>query len=132
LRLGETERSAARASESKSRSVLDWLDSTERRFNEQTADPKSEASIRALLAGITLGEPDYRGMSPTLADSIGQQLSALQPWFAWLGDLKSLRFERVDANGRDEFRGDFSQGLLRILIRLNDEGRIESAEFAPA
>jgi CubicO group peptidase (beta-lactamase class C family) len=132
LRLGETERSAARASETKSRRALEWLDSTERRFNEQTADPRSEASIRALLAGIRLGEPDYRGMSPTLADSIGQQLSALQPWFAWLGDLKSLRFERVDANGRDEYRGDFSQGFLRILIRLNDEGRIENAEFAPA
>jgi CubicO group peptidase (beta-lactamase class C family) len=132
LRLGETERSAARASETKSSRALEWLDSTERRFNEQTADPRSEASIRALLAGIRLGEPDYRGMSPTLADSIGQQLSALQPWFAWLGDLKSLRFERVDANGRDEYRGDFSQGFLRILIRLNDEGRIENAEFAPA
>ncbi|HUR00081.1 MAG TPA: serine hydrolase domain-containing protein, partial [Gemmatimonadaceae bacterium] len=125
LRIGETERRAVRAGEAKSREILAWLDSTERRFQKQTADPRSEASIRALLTGITRGEPDYLGMSPTLADSIGQQLSALQPWFAWLGDLKSLRFERVDANGRDEYRGEFGQGLLRILIRLNDEGRIE-------
>ena len=70
-------------------------------------------------------------MSPSLADSIGQQLPALSQWFAWLGELKSLRFEKVDANGRDEFRADFTRGPLRILIRLNDEGRIEYAEFAP-
>jgi CubicO group peptidase (beta-lactamase class C family) len=131
LRLGEIERRAARASESRSRNVLDWLNSTERRFKEQTADLRSEASIRVLLSSIKAGEPDYRGMSPALADSIKQQLSALQSWFAWLGNLNSLRFERVDANGRDEYRGDFNQGLLRILIRLNDEGRIESVEFAP-
>ncbi len=130
LRIGEIERRAARASESRSRTILDWVDSTQRRFREQTADPRSEVSIRAMLAAIKAGEPDYRDMSPALADSIGQQLPALQSWFAWLGDLKSLRFERVDANGRDEYRGDFSQGLLRIRIRLNDEGRIESAEFA--
>jgi CubicO group peptidase (beta-lactamase class C family) len=131
LRRGEVERKAVRASESRSRRVLDWLDSTKRRFKEQTAAPGSEASIRALLSAIKAGEPDYRGMSPALADSISQQLAALQSWFAWLGNLNSLRFERVDANGRDEYRGDFSQGLLRIFIRLNDEGRIESAEFAP-
>jgi CubicO group peptidase (beta-lactamase class C family) len=131
LRLGETERRAVRATEAESRKVFAWLDSTERRFREQTADPRSEASIRSLLAGITSGEPHYRGLSPALADSIGQQLSVLRPWFAWLGDLKSLTFERVDANGRDEYRGHFSQGPLRINIRLNADGRIESAEFAP-
>ena len=130
-RLGETERRAVRATEAESRKVFAWLDSTEQRFREQTADPRSEASIRSLLAGITAGEPNYRGMSPALADSIGQQLSALRQWFAWLGDLKSLTFERVDANGRDEYRGDFSQGPLRIIIRLNGDGRVESAEFAP-
>jgi CubicO group peptidase (beta-lactamase class C family) len=130
LYLGETERRAVRTSEAKSRKVLAWLDSTEQRFRDQTSDARSEASIRTLLAGITVGEPDYSGMSPSLADSIGQQLPALRQWFAWLGELKSLRFESVDANGRDEFRGDFTQGPLRIMIRLNDEGRIESAEFA--
>jgi hypothetical protein len=130
-RLGETERRAVRATEAESRKVFAWLDSTEQRFRVQTADPRSEASIRSLLAGITAGEPDYRGMSPALADSIGQQLPALRQWFAWLGDLKSLKFERVDALGRDEYRGDFSQGPLRIIIRLNEDGRVESAEFAP-
>src|SRR3954451_18022433 len=36
LRTRETERGAARASEAKSRQVLSWLVSTERRFEEQT------------------------------------------------------------------------------------------------
>ncbi len=131
LRIGQTERRAVRSSEEKSRKVFAWLDATEQRFAKQTPDPRSEASIRTLLAGITIGEPDYRGMSPALADSIGQQLAALRQWFAWLGELKSLKFERVDANGRDEYRGDFTQGPLRIDIRLNDDGRVEDAEFAP-
>jgi CubicO group peptidase (beta-lactamase class C family) len=130
-RLGGTERRAVRATEAKARKVFAWLDSTEQRFREQTADPASEATIRTLLAGITAGEPDFRGMSPALADSMGQQLPALQQWFVWLGDLKSLTFVRVDANGRDEYRGHFVQGPLRIIIQLNEDGRVESAEFSP-
>ena len=56
--------------------------------------------------------------------------TALRQWFAWLGEMKSLKFERADANGRDEYRGEFTQGPLRIFIRLNEDGRIDSAEFA--
>lgn len=130
-RLGDTERRARRTSESRSRKVFAWLDSTEQRFRTQTADPGSEASIRALLAGIGSGQPNYRDMSPALAESIGQQLPALKQWFDWLGRLESLKFERADANGRDEYRGDFTQGSLRIFLRLNEDGRIESADFAP-
>jgi len=130
-RVGETERRGVRATEAQSRKLFAWLDFTEQRFRKQTADPGSEAAIRTLLAGITTGEPDYRGMSPTLAESLGQQLPALRPWLAWLGELKGLRFERADANGRDEYRGDFDQGPLRIFIRLNEDGRVENAEFAP-
>jgi len=130
-RLGGTEHRAVRATEAKARKVFAWLDSTEQRFREQTADPASETTIRTLLAGITAGEPDYRGMSPALADSMGQQLPALRQWFEWLGALKSLAFVGVDTNGRDEYRGDFVQGRLRIIIQLNEDGRIESAEFSP-
>jgi len=129
--LGETERRAVRANEAQARKVFAWLDSTEQRFREQIADRGSEAAIRTLLAGITTGEPNYRAMSPALAESIGQQLPALREWFAWLGELKGLTFQRVDANGRDEYRGEFSQGPLRIFLRLNENGRIENAEFAP-
>lgn len=130
-RLGETERRAVRATEARSRQVFAWLDSTEHRFREQTAAPGSEAAVRSLLAGITAGEPDDRGLSPALAESIGLQLPALQSWFAWLGDLKALTFVRVDANGRDEYRGDFVQAPLRIFIRLNQDGRVDDAQFAP-
>jgi hypothetical protein len=130
-RLGETERRAVRATEAQTRKLFAWLDFTAQRFREQTAESGSEAAIRTLLAGITAGEPNYRGMSPALAESIGQQLPALRPWLDWLGELKGLRFERVDANGRDEYRGDFAQGPLRIFIRLNEDGRVENAEFAP-
>jgi CubicO group peptidase (beta-lactamase class C family) len=131
LRAGGTERRAARVTEAKSRTVFAWLDTLGRRFREQTPDPGSEAAIRSLLAGISAGEPDYRGMRPTLADSISQQLPALRPWLEWLGSLNGLTFVGVDANGRDEYRGDFAQGRLRINIRLNDEGRVEDAVFAP-
>jgi CubicO group peptidase (beta-lactamase class C family) len=130
-RLGETERRAVRVTEAQSRKVFAWLDSTEQRFHKQSADPGSEAAIRNLIAGITASGPDYRSMSPALAESISQQLPALQQWIEWLGELKGLTFARVDANGRDEYRGDFAQGPLRIFIRLNEDGRVESAEFAP-
>jgi hypothetical protein len=41
-----------------------------------------------LAMGFAAGDPDYRGMSPALADSIGQQLPGLRQWFEWLGDWK--------------------------------------------
>lgn len=131
LRLGETERPAHRTTEARSRKIFAWLDATAQRFREQSADSRTDAAIRTLLAGISAGEPDHGRMSPALADSIGQQLPALRQWFDWLGALKGLTFQRVDANGRDEYRGDFVRGPLRILIRLNEDGRVESAEFAP-
>ncbi|MBP2158730.1 MULTISPECIES: serine hydrolase [Asticcacaulis] len=131
LGVGETERRGMRLTEARSQKVFAWLDSTERRFQAQAASPESEAAVRALLAGITAGKPDYRNMRPALADSISQQLPGLQQWLKWLGELKSLKFVQVDANGRDEYRGEFVQNPLRIFIRLNEDGRVESAEFAP-
>jgi hypothetical protein len=131
LGTGETERHAVRVTETQSQRVFAWLDSTENRFRTQTASPESEAAIRSLLVGITEGKPDYSNMSPTLADSIIQQLPGLQQWLTWLGKMKSLKFERVGANGRDEYRGEFAQGPLRIFVRLNEDGRLEQAEFAP-
>jgi hypothetical protein len=77
------------------------------------------------------GQPAFRIMSPALAESIGQQLPAFRQWFAWSGELKALTFQRVDANGGDEYRGDFAQRALRISIRLNEDSRVENAEFAP-
>jgi CubicO group peptidase (beta-lactamase class C family) len=130
-RLGEAERRAIRATDARSRKIFAWLDFTEQRLAEQTADPRCETSIRTLLAGITAGDPNYRDLSPVLADSLSQQLPALRSWIGWLGELKNLTFERVDTYGRDEFRGDFANGPLRILIRLNADGRVESIEFAP-
>jgi CubicO group peptidase (beta-lactamase class C family) len=130
-RVGEVDRRALRVDAATSRRIFEWLDFTEERFREQTADSRGEAAIRTLLAEVAAGQPNYRGMSPTLAESLSQQVPALRPWFEWLGELKRLQFERVDANGRDEYRGEFAQGALRIFIRLNDAGRIESAEFAP-
>jgi hypothetical protein len=130
-RVGETERQAHRTTDEKSRKIFAWLDSIAQRFRDQSADPRAEAAIRTLLAGISAGDPDRDSMSPALAESIGQQLQALRQWFDWLGELKGLKFQQVDANGRDEYRADFVRGPLRIQIRLNEDGRIEGAEFAP-
>ncbi len=48
---------------------------------------------------------------------------------------KEIRLAEQEMPGlmsiRDEYRGKFAQGTLRILIRLNVDGRTESAEFAP-
>jgi CubicO group peptidase (beta-lactamase class C family) len=131
LDMGETKRGAVRVTEARSQRVFAWLDSTAHRFQTQTASSDSEAAVRTLLSGITAGRPDYRNMKPALADSISQQLPGLQQWLKWLGELKSLKFAHVDANGRDEYLCEFAEGTLRIFIRLNEDGRVESAEFAP-
>jgi hypothetical protein len=70
-------------------------------------------------------------MKPSFADFVRQQLPGLQQHMGNLGALKSLTFNRVAAEGDDQFDADFERGAIRIGVLLGDDGRINGMQFLP-
>ena len=131
LRFDGWERKGRRAEESKSREVLASDERTAQRFKDQKPHPRSESTIRQLLAELVSGKPDYTRMNPQFADVIREQLPGLQKWLSDLGALKSLTFVRAHPEGGDDFDAEFEKGALHIGIGVNDDGRIEGAGVNP-
>jgi hypothetical protein len=48
-----------------------------------------------------------------------------------LGALKSLTFVRVEPSRGDECDAEFANGTMGIVMRLNDDGRIDGAGWQP-
>jgi hypothetical protein len=128
---GDRVRRGVRASESRTAKILAWLDQTRDRFEAQKADPQSESAVRQLIADLSTGKLDYDRMNPRLAERTHQQLTGLTRWLEYLGPMKSLVFKRANETGTDEFHAEFEKGPLKILIRLDEAGRLDAAELAP-
>jgi CubicO group peptidase (beta-lactamase class C family) len=129
--LYESERSGTRVDEARSRQFIASAERTAQRVKDQKPHPGSEAAIREYLAGLVSSKPNYERMLPRFADTTRKRLEGLHYWLLDLGALKSLTFVRVDPEGRDQFDADFEMGALRIGVRLDDDGRIESAGLRP-
>ena len=130
-RLGGRERGGSRAEEARSRRIMASAEQTAQRFKDQKPHPDSESALRLLFAGLASGKPDYERMSPRLAEVTREQLPTLQKDLVELGALKALKFVRVIPEGEDEFDADFENGGLRTSLRMNDEGRVETARLRP-
>jgi CubicO group peptidase (beta-lactamase class C family) len=131
LRLNGWERNGPRIEEAQARQLIGTSEGIAGRLKDQTPLPGSEPAIRALLAGLASGKPDFERMKPSFADFVRQQLPGLQQLMGNLGALKSLRFHRVAAEGDDQFDADFEKGAIRIGVVLGDDGRINGAQFLP-
>jgi len=107
--------------------ALDWSIATEKRLKEQTAAIGSEAMLRALIAGIAIGRPNYDAMTADFAETVRQQLSDLQGGFAALGAVESVSFNRVTPVGADIYNVRFEQGDREFRILLDSDGRIHGA-----
>ncbi len=130
-RFGGWERTGARADESVTRQVFAAMDQAARRFKQQQPAAGSETAIRKLLAGLAAGKPDYDSMTPQMAEVTHQQLSGLKSGITALGTLKALTFRRVNESGADEYDADFEKSGLRVMIALDDAGRIAGVNFQP-
>jgi hypothetical protein len=130
-RLWGWERQGNRLDDAETRKVLASAARAEQRAKDQKADPRSESTLRNLLAQLAAGKPDYARMDPRFANAIRQQLAGLQPMFSNFGVVKRVEFQRVSENGSDEFDVDFEKGALKVWLSLDAEGRIESGNFAP-
>ncbi|MGZ3196494.1 MAG: serine hydrolase [Croceibacterium sp.] len=96
-----------------------------------TAQPGSEAALRAQVQGMAAGTPDYTAMTPQMAEVVRGQLPALRPVFDKLGPLQSLTFKGVDLNGVDQYLAQFANGALLFSIALDPQGKIGGSWFVP-
>jgi hypothetical protein len=96
------------------------------RIQSQTPDPRGEAALRDLIAGITRGNPNYSVMSEDLARQVTQHLTPLQSAFVSLGRVLVIRFLGVDAQGMDIYQVRQLRGQSKIAIRIAPDGQIES------
>lgn len=124
-RMYDLKRTGKRVEEARARRVIASIEHRERRIKEQKVDPRSDAAIRKLIAGVTGGNPDYDSMSAQLADITRQQLKGLQGWFSSLGNFEALEFQKVGDNGADVYVAKFDKGEFVVEAALDDNGRFE-------
>lgn len=94
------------------------------RIEKRSPVPGSEAALRRLIEGIRSGAPDYDEMSPALAQVIQRQLPRLQPVSAYLGEIRSIEFQGVGAQGWDCYDVHRERGTTRSRIALGSDGKV--------
>lgn len=100
---------------------------TAERLKNQTANPRSEAAIGRYIAGIVSGKPNYDEMTTSLADLTRQQLSQAQSWLTKMGEVKSITFIGVGAQGEDVYNVRHEGGASSWRIGLDANGIIALA-----
>lgn len=124
-RMYDWKRTGKRVEEARARQVISAIEHREWRVKEQKVDPRSDAAIRKLIAGVASGNPDYDSMSAPLADLTRQQLKGLQGWFSGLGAFKTLEFQKVADNGGDVYVAKFEKGEFVVEAALDENGRFD-------
>ncbi len=94
------------------------------RVASQTPDPRSEAAVRDLLAGITSGNLNYDTMTQDMAVTIRRQFSAMQRSFVTLGPIRSVVFLGVDTNGADHYEVRQLNGKSQFEVLMTPNGLI--------
>ena len=95
------------------------------------ANPKSEETLRAIIASAQAGRMNYDLMTPDLADKVREQEATVTPLIQGFGALQSVRHVAVQ-NGADLFLATFASQATQWVIGLDDEGKVEVLLFRPA
>jgi hypothetical protein len=92
--------------------------------------PGTEPAIKASVAGLASGSPDYAAMGPEMAEVTRQQLPQLHALMGRLGELKSLKFIGPALDG-DAYELTFANGTLVMSVTLGPDGKIVSSGIRP-
>src|SRR5262249_372 len=96
----------------------------EAKFQSQLPTPGGEITLRRLLDGLLLGNPDYDAMTPWVAQSIRANLDFLQSMQTSLGQVRSLAFSHVNDTGGDVYEARTEGRRAEFAIYLNSQGLI--------
>jgi CubicO group peptidase (beta-lactamase class C family) len=116
-----------RMDEAESKRLTDAAAAATLRIKNQTANPGSEAVVRAAMEQLRAGNPDYDRMNPGLAAVTRQQLPGIQSRLIELGPLQSATFKGVAPNGADIYQLKFENGSFEYRIVLGLDGKVEAA-----
>ena len=94
----------------------------EQRFSAQTADPHSQAALRAFVESISAGRIDRNHVNAQLAGALTKDLPKLQVRLASLGKPLSYQFKSVGENGIDQYEVRHERGVSEwgVLVDSND------------
>lgn len=94
----------------------------EQRVFMQTANPLSQAALRAFVEGIIAGRVDREHVNAQLAGALRKDLPKLQLRLASLGKPLSYQFKSVGHNGVDQYEVLHERGVSEwgILVDSND------------
>jgi CubicO group peptidase (beta-lactamase class C family) len=129
LHQNSQQRPAPRLDDATGAKILETRAAIDRRIAEQKADPRSEAALRRFIGEVWRGEPDYTQMMPGLANTVRQQMPAMQSLTQQFGALQSLAFQSVGGAGEDVYSAKFVNGVVEFRLLLTSDGKIESAGF---
>jgi D-alanyl-D-alanine-carboxypeptidase/D-alanyl-D-alanine-endopeptidase len=103
----------------------------EKKFKDQTPDPRSEATVRRLIDELRAGEPKYELMTPAFADLTRQQLTQLKATVTQLGAVESVTFKGVEQVGADIYDVKFEHGSMEWSVMLNSDGKVAGVRLRP-
>jgi CubicO group peptidase (beta-lactamase class C family) len=101
------------------------------RFQNQTADPRSESVLRNFIEGVRIGKPNYEAMNPSVSLVTHDELSTLQKTFTGFGAFQSISLKRVEPSGLDVYAVQFANGTHEFRLLLNAKGQMDDIGFDP-
>ncbi|MGC3981899.1 MAG: hypothetical protein QM808_11605 [Steroidobacteraceae bacterium] len=100
------------------------------RIKQQKPMAGGEAALRQQILTAQAGRPAYEAMTANLEARMKQMpAAAIQQAFAPLGELKSLKFVRVNNLGADIYYGAFANGAAVWEFAMAGNGKVEHMEF---
>jgi len=131
LHQGGRDQPANRLSDAEFKQLSDAVAAAEKRIQDQTAAPGSEAAVRRLIEEGRNGKPDYDRMSPGLAEATRQQLPMIQATTQQLGAVVSVTFTGVGPAGADIYAVKFENGSLEYRIFMAPDGKVDGVSASP-
>ena len=94
------------------------------------ADARSEATLRAIIAGAQAGALDYTLLTDDLAGKVREQEAALTPLIRSFGAVQTVEFVGSQ-EGADLFGVIFANAPTQWVIGFNAEGKVAALLFRP-
>jgi hypothetical protein len=101
------------------------------RLKSQSPGPGTEAALRRLIEGIISGAPDYRDMTPVVAEATRQQLPKLESDIGQSGPVQTIRFLGVGNKGEDVYLVTHERRPWNWRIALDSAGKIWMVWVSP-
>jgi hypothetical protein len=129
LHQGGYEQTAVRIEGAEAKDIEDALD---KRINDKTPLPGSEALLRRIIAEHQRGEIDYDAMTEPMARACREQIAMIRTMLAEKGPLQSVIFKGVGPGGWDVYDVQFENGRLEWAFALASDGKISGIYLRPS